>query len=179
MKRIILCALLAVAAFGTKAQVANEVKLNIFNTIVLGSVEIGYERFLDDSRSQSIGVEFLFNDRFSYYPQRGSSERDFKTNSYLVSYNYYFVEDDVPSSFYMSPFLKLRNGTYTELDNGIRREIDMNSFMIGLGGGYKWVFNDQLAMAPYVNIARGFSREVSERFTAVEVNAGFSIGYRF
>lgn len=179
MKRIILSVLLLVFAFGAKAQVANEIKLNIFNTIALGSVEIGYERFLDDSQSQSIGVELLFNDRFSYYPQRGSNERDFKTNSYLVSYNFYFVDDDAPSSFFMSPFLKLRNGTYSELDNGVRREVDMNSFMIGLGGGYKWIFNDQLAIGPYVNIARGFSREVSDRFTAVELNGGVSIGYRF
>src|SRR5690606_17127417 len=127
----------------------------------------------------SIGVELLFNDRFSYYPQ-GKDGKEFKTNSYMLAYNFYFKEGMDPSSFYISPFLKYRSGTYlSNEENSGPIELDMNSFIIGIGIGYKWVFNEQLALGPYVNIGRGFTKEVADWFTPVEVNAGFGIGYRF
>lgn len=179
MKKTILIFLLLGMVYASKAQTQNEIKLNILNTIALGSIEFGYERFIDSTQTQSIGVEFLFNDRFSYYPSDKDGKK-FNTNSYLVSYNFYFVQGENPSSFYLSPFFKYRSGDYEEMDeNNMIREIDMNSAMIGIGAGYKWVYNGQLAIGPYVNIARGFNKEVSDRFSAVEVNAGFSIGYRF
>lgn len=180
MKKVILSFLLIGIVFCVKAQNRNEVKLNILNTIALGSVELGYEYFTDTSQTQSIGVEFFINDRFGFNPQ-GKDGREFKTNSYAISYNFYFVQDDYdPSSFYISPFVKYRTGEFIELDeDNLRRETDMNSAMIGIGAGYKWVYNGQLALGPYVSIARGFTKEVTERFSAVELNGGFSIGYRF
>lgn len=179
MKKIILIFLLLGTVYGANAQNKNEIKLNILNTIVLGSIEVGYEHFVDSIQSQSIGVEFLINDRFSYYPD-GNNGKEFNANSYLVSYNFYFVQGRDLSSFYISPFFKYRSGTYQERDeNDIIQEMNINSAMIGIGAGYKWVFNGQLALGPYVNIARGFNKETADRFNAVEVNAGFSIGYRF
>ena len=180
MKKVVLSFLLLAISFYTHAQNRNEIKLNIFNTIALGSVEFGYEYFIDSTQTQSIGVEFLINDRFGFNPE-GKNGKEFKTNSYLVSYNFYFVQDeDDPSSFYISPFLKYRSGEFFELDeNNLLIETDMNSAMIGIGAGYKWVYNGKLALGPYANIARGFNKEVTDRFSAVELNAGFSIGYRF
>ncbi|NHE55665.1 DUF3575 domain-containing protein [Cyclobacterium plantarum] len=156
---------------------ANEVKINIVNTIVVGSLELGYERFLD--QNQSLGLELMFMDRFSYVSDSGEG-RDFKATSVMLSYNYYFVTASDPSGFYVLPFLKYRNGTFSEtLENDQVMETDLNSFMIGFGAGYKWVHNDKFALGPYVNIARGFNNEVSDRFDPVEFNAGFSIGFRF
>lgn len=155
----------------------NEVKLNILNTIVIGSLELGYERFID--RNQSISAEVHFFDRFSYVAAN-SRERTFDATSFMVAYNYYFVSDSDPSGLYVSPFLKHRNGTFSELDENEQTvETRLNSFIIGVGGGYKWVHTEKFALGPYVNIARSFNTEVSDRFSAVEVNAGFSIGFRF
>ena len=50
--------------FSSQAQALNEVKWNVFNTIVNTSVELGYEHFID--KDQSIGVDLFINDRFSY-----------------------------------------------------------------------------------------------------------------
>ena len=59
-------ALLLVVFFGSiqvKAQTLespglpqNEVKLNIFNTIINGSLELGYEHFLDQNQSQGCNL---------------------------------------------------------------------------------------------------------------------------
>ncbi|AFL83045.1 hypothetical protein Belba_0382 [Belliella baltica DSM 15883] len=151
-----------------------EVKLNFLNTILLGSVEFGYEHFI--AKDQSIGIEAHFNDRFAYV--RTSDSKEFDATSILASYNFYF-EGDETGKLYIFPFVKYRFGEYTEISDGILNTVNMNSFLLGLGGGYKWVFNDKFAFGPYASIARGFSEEVNDQFAAVEFKAGFSVGYRF
>lgn len=153
----------------------SEVKINILNTIVIGSLELGYEYYID--QNQSLSLEGHFFDRFSYVSGDGKS---FDATSVLLAYNYYFVSEDQPSGLYVTPFIKYRGGTFTEIDeNDQSVETSLNSFIIGFGGGYKWVHNNKFSLGPYVNIARGFNNDVSERFSAVEVNAGFSVGFKF
>ncbi|WP_158859663.1 DUF3575 domain-containing protein [Lunatibacter salilacus] len=156
---------------------SNEVKFNIMNTIVLGSLELGYEHFID--QNQSIGAEIHLFDRFAYVSDQREG-RSFDATSYLLGFNYYFVSPNRPSGFYVSPFVKYRTGTFTEVgENSQSIETELNTFIIGMGGGYKWVHNDKFALGPYVNIGRGFNEEASQRFRPVEFKAGFSIGFRF
>lgn len=178
MKKLVVIALFVGVVFQSYAQSEaeysqNEIKLNILNTIIQGSVEIGYEYFVDED--QSIGVEYLINDRFGYNSQKDGKE--YQTSSLLVSYNFYFLNGLDRSGVYVYPFFKYRFGEFVEAEDPF--VTDMNSAILGIGAGYKWVQRDKFAIAPYVNIARGFSEEVSDRFSAVEVNAGVSIGYRF
>lgn len=150
-----------------------EVRLNFMNTIFLGSVELGYEQFISDD--QSIGVELHLNDRFGYSSAKNG--RDFSVTSVLASYNFYFAGDE-NGKIYISPFFKYRFGEYREaLDNTISIT-NMNSGYIGLIGGYRWNFNN-FAFGPFASIARGFSQEVADKFSAVEFKAGFNVGYRF
>lgn len=157
----------------------NEIKFNIANTIAIASVEFGYERFFDEH--QSLEAVLLFNDRINYHSEKGS--REFKTQSYKLGYNYYFGRENAGSGLFVNPFVKLRNGEFNENDDRVDPEqpliTDMNTFMIGIGGGYKWNFNDTFVLGPFINVARNFSEEVKDRFSAIEFNAGFNIGYRF
>jgi hypothetical protein len=182
MKKIIL----AIAGFfiiqNSFAQIdymQNELKLNIGNTIAIASVEVGYERFLDFN--QSIDAEILINDRMNYHSEKNS--RQFNTTSFKVGYNFYFGTESSGSEFFANPFAKIRTGEFTEVvqveEEDVRRVTDMGAFIIGIGGGYKWNFNDSFVLGPYANIGRNFSNEVKDRFSAVEFNAGFSVGYRF
>lgn len=156
---------------------ANEIKLNIMNTIVLGSLEFGYEYFID--RNQSIGAEVHLFDRFAFVSDQREG-RSFDATSYLLGFNYYFVTPERPSGFYVNPFVKYRTGIFTEIgENSQSLETDLSTFIIGMGAGYKWVNNDKFALGPYVNIGRGFNEEASQRFSPVEFKAGFSIGFRF
>lgn len=173
MKKIAIGLLVFAGAFTANAQYKSEVKFNIANVIAIASIEIGYEYFLDDN--QSIGAELHINDRFSYVEETDSKK--FETNSFLVSYNYYFSPEN-KGSFYAFPFMKYRFGEHKD-DRAGKVDTDMNSFIMGLGVGYKWAWNDKFAIAPYVSIARSFSDEVNDRFMAIEPNAGVSVGYRF
>ena len=180
IKRIVLGGIVLLAGWHTHAQSKNEVKLNILNTIALASVEVGYEHFIDSN--QSIGAEILINDQFSYFLEKSGEK--FNTNSVLASYNFYFGnKGENASGYYMYPFIKYRFGNFEEKKTiggvEVKVKTDMDSFILGLGSGYKWVWNDKFAIGPYASIARNFSEDVNDKFIAIEINAGFSIGYRF
>jgi len=171
MKKMILSIAIALVSFSAFAQTyKNEVKLNILNVIVRPSIELGYEYYLDDN--QSVDAEFMLLDRFSYWPKKGGK---FSATSFKVGYNYYFDSSDAVG-FYINPFLKTRFGKYTK--DG-EEDKNLNSFIIGVGVGYTWVFNSKFVVAPYANIARGFNNEVNKEYLAVEPNAGVRLGFRF
>ncbi|HUH25976.1 MAG TPA: hypothetical protein VLY87_05080 [Flavobacterium sp.] len=186
MKRLAIAICALTGTINAQAQALNEVELNIFNTIVNQSVEIGYEHFID--RDQSIGVDLFINDRFSYYGQNKKTEKfkQFNTNAIAVNYSFYFggKDDEHASGFYAQPFLKYRFGDYEHAEKindtqyGIFKT-DMNSFIIGIGAGYKLVKNDSFTISPFINIARNFNEDVAAEFMAIELNAGVNIGYRF
>jgi hypothetical protein len=156
---------------------ANEVKINIMNTILLGSLEFGFEHFLD--QNQSIGAEIHVFDRFAYVSDQPDG-RSFGATSYLLGFNYYFVSPGQPSGFFVNPFVKYRRGVFTEPGEDDQFvETDLDTFIIGIGGGYKWVHNERFALGPFVNIGRGFNENVSRRFAPVEFKAGISLGFRF
>lgn len=175
MKKIVLIGLvlLSVKAFSQNYP-KNEVKLNILNAIAIASVEVGYERFVDFN--QSVEMELFLNDRFSYFPK--SNSKKFNATSIKLGYNYYFDLDNL-SGPYINPFIKQRFGSYKETNNDVVEQTNLNSFMLGIGLGYLWNYNDTFVVAPYVNIARNFQKEVNDKFWAVEPNAGVKIGYRF
>ncbi|TXK78762.1 DUF3575 domain-containing protein [Mesonia sp. K4-1] len=179
MKKLYAAAFLFLIGINMKAQESdfpkNEAKLNIANTIAIASVEVGYERFI--GFNQSVDVEFLINDRINYHSEKGS--RKFNTNSIKLGYNYYFGKETAGSGIYANPFVKYRFGDFEQEVSNVMLETDMNAFMVGLGAGYKWNFGDKFVLGPYVSIARNFSDEVKERFSAIEFHGGFSVGYRF
>ncbi len=157
--------------FGNKT---NEIKLNFVNLIILGSFEVGYEKFLGDDYSLDLQVHI--NDRFGYNSQ--NDDKNYKTNAVQAAMNFYFG-DNPNGRFFLYPLFKVRFGEFEEMKDGDMVTTNMNAFIFGAGGGYKWEFSESFAFGPYASIARGFSDEVSDRFSSVEVNAGFSLGYRF
>ncbi|EIM74570.1 secreted protein [Nitritalea halalkaliphila LW7] len=151
-----------------------EAKINFLNTILLGSVELGYEHFI--APDQSLSAEIHINDRFAYRTQSG--DRNFNATSILVAYNFYF-DNDGQTGFYLFPFIKYRFGDFTEVEGTSLEVTSLNGFFLGLGAGYKWVFDNKFAVGPFVNISRGFGEDSNERFSPVEFKAGLSVGYRF
>lgn len=179
MKKIFVIALLGLiighsGAFGQSLEnPKGEVRLNFFNTIMIGTAELGYEMFFD--QDQSLGIEIHLNDRFGYASSKG--DRDFNATSFLVSYNFYFAGDD-NGKLYISPLLKYRIGEFRESVDGATAVTNLNSLFIGIIGGYKWNFNN-FAFGPFAGVARGFADESANRFSRVEFKAGLNVGYRF
>jgi hypothetical protein len=140
----------------------------------LGSFEVGYERFL--SESHSLDFQLHINDRFGYNSQNDG--KTYKTNAIQTGMNFYF--GNKPNGrFMLYPFLKFRFGDFEEPATEGVTTTDMTAFILGVGVGYKWEVSEHFAFGPYASIARNFSEEVSNRFSSIEPNAGFSLGYRF
>ena len=152
----------------------NEVKMNFMNLIVLGSLEIGYENFL--SENHSLDFQIHINDRFGFNSQKNGKE--YKTNSVQASMNFY-LGDNERGRFYIYPLAKIRFGDFEESVDTDVVSTNMNAFMFGAGAGYKWELSENFAFGPYASIVRGFSDEVADRFSRIEINGGFSLGYRF
>ncbi|MBB6328605.1 hypothetical protein FHS59_004261 [Algoriphagus iocasae] len=153
----------------------NEVKVNFVNLILYGTFEVGYERYLSDDHS----LEFkgFINDRFGFNSE--GKGKKYKTNSVQVSMNFYFGESD-KGNIYLFPLAKIRFGDFEEpADGGGVDTTDMTAFIIGVGAGYKWELSRNFAFGPYASVGRNFSDEVADRFTSIEFNAGFNLGYRF
>lgn len=177
MKKITIT-LLAVLAFQfTSAQEfpQHEVKFNIANVIAIASVELGYEYFF--AENQSLEAEALFNDRINYHSEKGS--RKFNTSSLKAGYNFYFGGENPGSGIFLNPFIKTRFGDFEEVIQDQLVTTDMNTFIIGLGGGHKWNFSNAFIVSIYGSIGRNFSKEVEERFSSLEFHSGLGIGYRF
>ena len=153
---------------------SNEIKVNFLNLILLGSVEVGYERYL--SEDHSLDFQVHLNDRFGYNSEANGKE--FKTNSIQTAMNFYFG-NNTSGRFYLFPFAKIRFGDFEETNSGSVTTTDMTAFIFGAGLGYKWEVSQNFAFGPYASIARGFSDEVANKFNRIEPNAGFSLGYRF
>lgn len=185
MKKILLILTLVVLSAKGFAQNTefpkNEIKFNIANTIIMASAEVGYERFI--GRNQSIEAVALINDRINFHSESGS--RKFNTNSFKLGYNYYFDNYNAGAGLYANPFIKYRFGDFEQdviLDgfpNPVTEKTDMDSFMVGIGAGYKWNFNDTFVLAPFASVARNFSDDVGDRFSNIEFHAGLYVGYRF
>ncbi|MDP2041492.1 MAG: outer membrane beta-barrel protein [Algoriphagus sp.] len=152
----------------------NEVKFNFLNLILLSSFEVGYERFL--SENHSLDIQLHLNDRFGYNLE--TDGKKFKTNSIQAAMNFYFGNNP-NGRFHAYPLLKLRFGDYEEPIMGGISSTDMTAFILGAGAGYKWEVSEHFAFGPYASLARNFSDQVSSKFTGIELNAGFSLGYRF
>lgn len=149
----------------------HEVNYNIANTLAIASVELGYEYFFQEN--QSVGIKFLINDRFNYRSE--GKGRKFDSHSVQLNYSYYFGVFNPGSEFFVRPLVKYRFGDFKE--DG--EKLDMNSFLIGIGGGYVWNFSNNFIISPFANVGRNFSSKVKDRFSAIEFNAGLNIGYRF
>ncbi len=170
MKKYLLSLL---AAGAMHAQEKHEVKWNPVNTIAFGSVELGYEYFFDDS--QSVGVELHINDVYNWAV--GRQAKDFKSTSVVASYTFY-TGSDVGSGVMITPQMKFRGGHYQKTSGS--PEVSLNSFMLGIGAGYKWNLSGSFVFGPYGMIGRNFSQEIQDEFgTPVEFSVGFSVGLRF
>ncbi len=153
----------------------NEIKLNIASVIAFATVEVGYEYLFD--YNQSIDAEILINDRINYYQETDS--KNFNTNSLKLGYNFYFGTENPGSGLFFNPFVKYRFGDFEEETNFGVLTTDMNTFIVGLGSGYKWNFSNSFIVSLYGSLGRNFSDEVKERFQAIEFHGGLGIGYRF
>ena len=170
--------------------VKNEISSNILDLVIAGSLNVTYERMLNNNISLAGSATFF--DTYGYY-DAGYLE---STNafSFRASANFYVSKRRQFEGLYFYPLLKVRAGEVTSDydvfiydDNGNylqtnRRSYDIGGFSAGVGLGNKWVIQDKLTVTVFGEVARNLGSDL-ERQNAdlgnVEPRFGINFGYRF
>lgn len=120
----------------------HELRLDIFQLVVLPGIEITYERFIDDYSSWGVNgfVNFDFDDSQAYRYE------NFELSPY---YRFYFSKKNIRNAgFFVQPFMSLTQGEYPTYRNYYFDDIidgsgnvDRNFFGLAAGAliGKKWI----------------------------------------
>ncbi len=199
MKKTILILCACAIGFSARAQVKdnaetrllkNEISSNVLDIVVAGSLNVTYERFLNDNISLAGSATFF--DTYGYY-DAGYLE---STNAFSLraSANFYVSKRRKFEGFYFYPLLKVRTGEVTAdyeiffIDNqgnfvqSNRRNYDIGGFSAGVGLGNKWVIQDRLTVTAFGEVARNLGGNLDDQnadLGAVEPRFGINFGYRF
>jgi hypothetical protein len=154
--------------------------------VVAGSLNVNYERLMENNQSLFIGATFF--DTYGYYDV-GYLE---STNaiSLKAAYLIYFSKEKDHAGFFFYPQLKLRTGevvveeyTYYDVDNDVyideEFKYDVSGVSVGFGLGHKWMFNNKFSLSLNGDIARNLGDFDDDYLDTIELRFGVNLGYRF
>lgn len=189
MKRLTLLLIFFISAL-TFAQVDNdsisknddnEIKINLFDLIAAGTVNLEYERYLPKNQALQLGVTLF--DHYGYW-ELGNVD---KSNAYsvLAAYKFYMGKRE-HHGVYFYPYAKYMFGSVEYKDRSwlFDREnenldVDVNNLSLGIGIGYKWLFADKFTLALDWSFGRTFDDDVADAYARIEANTGIVFGLRF
>jgi hypothetical protein len=155
-----------------------ELRLDIFQLVILPGIELSYERFIDDLSSW--GVTGFYNFDSEFY--EGYRFENFEISPY---YRVYFRQKKAQNSgFFVQPFLSLLKGEYEVYHNDFHYYYG-NDFFGFAGGaliGFKWINQKRFSFEIHAGVGRYFKFD-SENDSFQEGTAypriSFAIGKRF
>lgn len=154
----------------TEASTKNELKGNAL-FLVLGAVEITYERILNEDTGLGVSVFFV-------------AEDDFETSfSFTPYYRAYFGKKPA-AGFFVEGFSMLstgKNGTYSQYDSVNQNYYTIegerySDFALGFGLGSKWIHKKGYVFEINAGIGRNL---LSKNSPEIVGRGGITLGYRF
>lgn len=169
MKKLITSVVLLISIFINAQEADNnftEIKWNALSTS-LGTVEVEFERTLNSRSSLGISLFSTFNDSgeaFSY--DYGSG---------VTGFYRYYLGKKYASGIFFEGFGMFHSTRWPVSNQNAASEINSN-LLLGLGVGYKWVFENGIAIQ--ANFSPGINL-FDDEFDEISGRTGISIGYRF
>ena len=166
--------------------IRNELSSNLLDLVVAGSLNINYERLLNNNQSYVIGTTLF--DTYGYYDV-GYIEKN-SAFSLKAAYIIYFAKEKEHEGFYFFPQLKVRTGEitvndygYYDYDNNIyideEFKYDVSGLSAGFGIGHKWLFYEEFTLSISGEVARNLGDFDDDYLDVVEARFGINFGYRF
>ncbi len=158
-------------------QTKHEIRLDIYQLIVLPGIELSYEHFIDDVSSWGVSTFFNFDRSYS----EGYRFESFEISPY---YRLYFrAKKDDNSGFFVQPFLSLTEGVYDLYNNTYDNYREADFFGVAGGAliGRKWINRKNYSFEIHAGVGRFFIFEENNAYqegTAYPRN-NFAIGKRF
>lgn len=152
----------------TEVDKLNELKVDAFDAIVLTTLDVSYERALNDD--MGLGISFLAN----FKKENGYYE------SFAITpfYRFYFLnnEDFGTKGYFVEAFSKFATGD-TDIFDFNNKEKKYFDIGLGLGFGRKWIHNNNFLFETSFGIGRNLG--LSENSPSITFRGGFSLGFRF
>ena len=156
-----------------------EVRLDLFQLILLPGIDITYERFIDDLSSWGVTGFINFDNEFS---------EAYRFEYFEISpfYRLYFKSKNANNSgFFVQPFLSLTSGEYDYYPYDSSNNSGVKDFF-GLAGGAvigrKWVNQKKYTFEIHAGVGRYFAFEKTNnayREGTAYPRINFAIGKRF
>ena len=154
----------------------NEIRLDIFQLLIMPGLDISYERFIDEVSSWGVSGFLNFDPNFN---------EDYRYQNFELSlyYRLYFnANTPFNKGFFAQPFFSLTNGLIEDYDYDRDRYLEDNFFGISGGAliGFKWLNAKNYSFEVHAGAGRYF---ILDRNTSTDNTAypriNFSIGKRF
>lgn len=166
MKKILIASLILMSSF-TQAQ--QEVKLDIADALVLKTIEVSYEYYLDEQ--SSIGVSALFS-----FEKQSADFRYNEDRMITPFYRHYFTSDR-SWNFFGEGFLGISSGVKTvETFGGADTYANYSDGAFGVAAGLKYISTNGLTIDAYAGVGRNL---FSENSPIIVPRFGVNIGKRF
>lgn len=147
----------------------NEVKIDVFDFIVLNAFEISYERL--NTNKSSYGMSLFMN---------SSEETGYQEKLAITPfYRFYFLnkEEYGAKGFFVEVFTKYAFGKHLEYEYNYDAETKYAHLNLGFSVGEKWVHSSGIALEYSIGIGRSLGS--SKNSPDLTVRGGVSLGYRF
>ena len=159
-----------------------ELRLDIFQLIVLPGIDISYERFIDEVSSWGVSGFINFDSGFD----EGYRYQSFELSPY---YRLYFSQGRRNNGgFFIQPFFSLVNGEFYRYHDDLPyydTQYDQEVDFIGLAGGaligHKWINRKKYTFEIHTGVGRYFVGKTSDSYASNTAypRINFTIGKQF
>jgi len=164
MKKLLIAITLLISSL-TQAQ--QEIKLDIFDALALKTVEVSYERYLDDQ--SSVGISVLLNF------EKNSADFRYNEKRVFTPYFRHYFTTDSQWNFFGEGFFSLNYGE-AEINSGSNIYEDYTDGALGVAVGTKYIADQGLIIGIYGGIGRNL---FSNNSPIIVPRIGVNVGYRF
>ncbi|WP_369048334.1 hypothetical protein [Tenacibaculum sp. UWU-22] len=165
MKKILVAFALCITSF---LYAQNELSLDLGDALVMKTLEVSYERYIESQ--SSVGISALFNFEKTTADFRYNEKRMF-----TPFFRQYFTSDKT-FNYFGELFLGFNSGEKKQTVDNVTNYIKYNDGMLGISAGAKYTSNGGFT----ANILAGAARNMfNSDSPAIVPRVGINVGYRF
>lgn len=166
MKKILAVIAILVSSF-TYAQ--QEVKIDIFDALVLKTVEVSYEHYV--SENSSVGISALFNF------EKQSADFRFNEDKMITPYFRHYFTTEAKWNFFGEAFLGINSGDKEiEVTNQPTTYESYTDGALGIAVGTKYISDGGFTIDAYAGLGRNL---FSSNSPIIVPRVGLNLGFRF
>lgn len=165
MKKLIIGVFVLLA---TVCHAQKEIKLDVADALVIRSLELSYENYLNSN--SSFGVSALFN--------LAKQTTDFRYNENMMITPYYrhYFTSDAKWNFFGEGFLGINSGKKEAIKNSGNFDLKYTDGALGIAVGTKYVAEGGLVIDAYAGVGRNLFGSDSPILVP---RLGLNVGWRF